>query len=159
MSVDIEDKPVKGKSLFDLLTAVQVELPTYFSRLDDNDKRSWSSYMINRFLSMNPHYIELVDYFQRYSSILEPNEYFKLLASSLPRKKTYNKYIKADKEDKYEEWLITIVSEYYRCSKKEAIDNIDLLFLSENGINEIQNICEMNGINQKDIKKLIKTKK
>ena len=50
-----------AKGLFDHIKAItQYQDPKYFDKLDDEDLKSWSNYMIHRFLSMNPDWIDLI---------------------------------------------------------------------------------------------------
>ena len=50
-----------AKSLFDHIKAITNEQnPKYFDTLDESDMKSWSNYMIHRFLSMNNDWIDLI---------------------------------------------------------------------------------------------------
>ena len=56
---------IKKKSLFDHVNQVtSVQNPNYWDEISDEDKKTWSNYMINRFLSMNSDWIELVNELQ-----------------------------------------------------------------------------------------------
>jgi len=49
------------KKLFDHLNAITAEQdPKYFDKLSEEDLKSWSNFMINRFLSMKPEWVELI---------------------------------------------------------------------------------------------------
>ena len=53
---------VKKKSLFDHVNAVTSEQhPNYWDEISDDDKKTWSNFMVNRFLSMKPEWIEFVN--------------------------------------------------------------------------------------------------
>ena len=59
---------VKKKSLFDHVNQVtSVQNPSYWDEISDEDKKSWSNYMVNRFLSMKPDWIDLVNEIQKKS--------------------------------------------------------------------------------------------
>ena len=49
----------KRKSLFDHITQItKVQNPKYWEQPSEEDKKTWSNYMVNRFLSMKPEWIE-----------------------------------------------------------------------------------------------------
>jgi hypothetical protein len=53
---------IKKKSLFDHINQIKkVQNPKYWETLTEEDKKSWSNYMIHRFLSMNMNIIDLVN--------------------------------------------------------------------------------------------------
>ena len=55
------------KSLFDHVKAITNEQnPKYFDTLEEADKKTWSNYMILRFLSMKPEWIETIAEIQPY---------------------------------------------------------------------------------------------
>ena len=97
-----------AKTLFDHINAIYLEQKkNYFSTLDDGEKRTYSNYMVNRFLSMNIHQLPLVNEIQKYN--LPSDVHYLFLATTIPRGKQYNKYVKAAKETKYEDWLVDLV--------------------------------------------------
>ena len=66
-------KTIKKKSLFDHVRQVtSVQNPNYWDEISEEDKKAWSNYMVNRFLSMQPAWIDLVNELQKYN--LEPKE-------------------------------------------------------------------------------------
>ena len=68
---------VKKKSLFDHVNQVTaVQNPNYWEDISDEDKKTWSNYMVNRFLSMNTSWLELTNEVQRYD--LPPEILYKL---------------------------------------------------------------------------------
>ena len=79
-------KVVKKKSLFDHINQItSVQNPNYWDEISDEDKKSWSNYMVNRFLSMKTDWIELVNELQKYN--LKPKELYKLYTNVLPKGK------------------------------------------------------------------------
>ena len=59
---------VKRKSLFDHINQITAtQNPNYWDEISDEDKKSWSNYMVNRFLSMNSDWMELVNELQKYN--------------------------------------------------------------------------------------------
>jgi len=139
-----------AKTLFDHINEIyQSQKKNYFSTLDDGEKRTYSAYMVNRFLSMNIHQLPLVNEIQKYSL---PNEaHYLFFVTTIPRGKQYNKYVKAAKETKYEEWLVTLVAKHYCVSEIEAISYLEIYYRdNKSGLREL---CEKYGIDPKVIKK------
>jgi hypothetical protein len=139
-----------AKTLFDHINEIyQSQKKNYFSTLDDGEKRTYSAYMVNRFLSMNIHQLPLVNEIQKYSL---PNEaHYLFFATTIPRGKQYNKYVKAAKETKYDEWLVTLVAKHYCVSEIEAISYLEIYYRDNKfGLREL---CEKYGIDPKVIKK------
>ena len=68
---------IKKKSLFDHINQItSVQHKTYWSKLSEEDKKTFSNFMVNRFLSMKMDWIEVVNEFQKYN--LKPKELYKL---------------------------------------------------------------------------------
>ena len=142
---------VKKKSLFDHIKQItDVQNPNYWDEISDDDKKSWSNYMVNRFLSMKPEWIELVNELQKYN--LEPKELYKLYTNVLPKGKQWLKYIKGRNDMNYPEWLINVVRNNDNCSRKEAIEAVDMLMLTEGGMMELGELGRKWGIEEKKIK-------
>lgn len=139
-----------AKTLFDHINEIyQSQKKNYFSTLDDGEKRTYSAYMVNRFLSMNIHQLPLVNEIQKYTL---PNEaHYLFLATTIPRGKQYNKYVKAVKETKYEEWLVTLVAKHYCVSEVEAMSYLDIYYRDDKLA--LRSLCEKYGIDSKILKK------
>ena len=139
-----------AKTLFDHINEIyQSQKKNYFSTLDDGEKRTYSAYMVNRFLSMNIHQLPLVNEVQKYTI---PNEaHYLFYATMLPRGKQYNKYVKAAKETKYEDWLVDLVAKYYCVSQVEATFYLDIYYRDDKPA--LRSLCEKYGVDPKVIKK------
>ena len=139
-----------AKTLFDHINEIyQSQKKNYFSTLDDGEKRTYSAYMVNRFLSMNIHQLPLVNEIQKYTL---PNEtHYLFFASTIPRGKQYNKYVKAVKETKYEEWLVDLVAKHYCVSQVEAITYLEIYYRDDKPA--LRELCEKYGIDNKILKK------
>jgi len=142
---------VKRKSLFDHINQITAtQNPNYWDEISDEDKKSWSNYMVNRFLSMNSDWMELVNELQKYN--LQPKELYKLYTNILPKGKRWLRYMKGKNDMDYPEWLINIVRNNDECSRKEAIQNIDMLMLTEGGMMELGELGRKWGIEERRIK-------
>ncbi len=144
---------VKKKSLFDHISQITaVQNPNYWEDISDEDKKSWSNYMVNRFLSMKPDWIDLVNEIQKYP--LEPKQLYKFYTSILPKRKEWLRYIKGDKKMKYPKWLYEIVVKELQCSMREASDAVDMYEISAGGQSELADMLFKYGIEEKEVRKL-----
>ena len=144
---------VKKKSLFDHVNqATSVQNPNYWDEISDEDKKSWSNYMINRFLSMKSDWIELVNEVQKYP--LEPKELYKVYTSILPKKKQWLRYIKGDKKMDYPKWVYEIVAKDMQVSMREAVSAVEMYDMSHGGQAELGDILLKYGTEEKEVRKL-----
>ena len=144
---------IKKKSLFDHVNAVTSQQhPNYWDEISDDDKKSWSNYMINRFLSMKPEWIDFVNEVQKYP--LQPRELYKVYIDILPKKKQWLKYIKGDKKMKHPKWVYEIVSKHLQCSIREAGDAVDMFELSAGGQSELTDILMKYGKTEDECRKI-----
>ncbi len=144
---------VKKKSLFDHVNAVtSQQSPDYWDSISDDDKKSWSNYMINRFLSMKPDWIEFVNEVQKYP--LQPKELYKVYIDILPKKKQWLKYIKGDKKMKYPKWVYEIVARHLQCSVREANDAVEMFEISAGGQSELTDILMKYGKTEEECRKI-----
>ena len=142
---------VKKKSLFDHINQITaVQNPNYWEQISEEDKKTWSNYMVYRFLSMKSEWVELVNELQKYN--LNPKELYKLYTNVLPKGKQWLKYTKGRNDMSYPEWLINIFRNSNECSRKEAIDAIDMLMLTEGGMMELGELGRKWGIEERKIK-------
>ena len=132
-----------AKKLFDHLNALTAEQdPKYFDKLSEEDLKSWSNFMINRFLSMKPEWVELVASLLPLTQTLQPKEMYKLYISVLPKGKQYLKYTKGKSEDKYEEFLVELIKKDFTVPESQALEYIDILYSTREGRENIKYICE-----------------
>ena len=144
---------VKKKSLFDHVNQVtSVQNPNYWEDISDEDKKTWSNYMVNRFLSMKSDWIELVNEVQKYT--LEPKELYKVYTSILPKKKQWLRYIKGDKKMNYPKWVYEIVAKDMQVSMREAVSAVEMYDMSHGGQAELGDILLKYGTEEKEVRKL-----
>ena len=144
-----------AKKLFDHLNAITSEQdPKYFDKLSEEDLKSWSNFMINRFLSMKPEWVELIATLLPLTQTLQPKEMYKLYISVIPKGKYFLKYIKGKGENKYEDFLVELIKKDFQCSEKEANEYIEVLYSTREGRENIKYICEKYGTDKKQITKL-----
>ena len=144
---------VKKKSLFDHVNQVtSVQNPNYWEDISEEDKKTWSNYMVNRFLSMKSDWIELVNEVQKYP--LEPKELYKVYTSILPKKKQWLRYIKGDKKMDYPKWVYEIVAKDMQVSMREAVSAVEMYDMSHGGQAELGDILLKYGTEEKEVRKL-----
>ncbi len=119
------------------------------SSFSDKDWELWNSYMIHRFMSMNPDYLELVNEAQR---IMPQNkkEIYNIYREYIPKNNKWNKYIKSNIK-KLNNELLDHLSNYWECSKTEVKEYMEFL---EN--DEILRILTSIGLEKKEITKILK---
>lgn len=148
---------IKAKSLFDHLSGITDKKVSWES-LSDIDKKSFSPYMVNRFLSMNMNFIELVNEFQKYTiGELSNREVYKLYLELLPKQKQFNKYIKASKAEKYQTELVELLSKHFLISEKESLEALDMYH--ETSLLPLKELLKKYGKTDKEITKLLKIEK
>lgn len=122
-----------------------------WENLEDSDKKSFNPYMINRFLSMEIGYIEIVNFFQKYIYNLSNKTIYKLYLNFFPKKRLYNKYISKTKENKYDDRIYEVIQLRYNVSKQRADEYIQLL-----SKDTLKNMIVKTGHDEKQANKMIK---
>ena len=141
----------KPATIFDHLANITWK-KTPWDKLDEASQKTFSPYLINRWLSMNMDYIEIVDMFQQYTiGPLSKKHVYQLYLDFLPKQKTFNKYIKGKKQDKYNKELVKLIADHFQTARAEAEEYIGLLEKDQ-----ISSILKKYGKNEKEIKGLLK---
>lgn len=132
---------------FQTIDNLTINKITWEQLLDEN-KKSYNVFQVNRFLSMDKDYIELVNTIQ-FNYIIPKEHIYKLYLKLLPKEKRYTKYIKKQKDDTNKD-LLKILAKYFETSTKEAKEYLKIL--SEE---KVGHILYSLGYSQKEIKKLL----
>lgn len=143
----------KGKELFDFLNGITTDQSTeFFDNLNDAEKKKYknSRYMLHRFLSMNVNYSQVVNAIQKYSAVPDRAHYL-FMTNMLPKGKQYNKYIKGEKDERYETWLVELVAKHFNVSKVEAIQYLEIYYTQNK--DALIMLCKNYGIDSKTLKK------
>jgi len=144
-----------GITLFDHIKAItQTQDKKYWDKLDDADKKTWSNYMVFRFLSMNPDWVPMVAQLQPYLQEVPPKACYLALIDLIPKTRAFLKYMKAKGEDTYEKWLIELVTKHYNTSTLESEDYLKILYSTKSGRERIKELCTIYGVEPKQITKL-----
>ena len=143
---------MKKKSLFDHIKEItSVQKSDYWEKISEEDKKTWSNYMVHRFLSMKKEWVELVNELQKYN--LKPKDLYKLYTNVLPKGKQWLRYTKGRNQMEHPQWLINLVAVHMKSSKKEAYDAVEMYMLTEGGMLELGEICRKYGVEPKKIEK------
>jgi hypothetical protein len=135
-------------TLFDWLKEITLN-KTPWENFSEKDCESFNTFMINRYLSMNVDYIELVNYIQTIP-FTEKEKYYTIYCQMIPKKNVFLKYTKSNKKTKPQE-VVEYIAKYYECSLGEADHYIDII--REPGV---RNILWQMGIDVKEQDKLLK---
>jgi hypothetical protein len=142
-------KQSKSFTIFDWIKAVIDTKPSW-ETFSPEQQKQFNNYMIHRFLSMNPKYIEVVNYIQGLN-IQDSKKLYEVYCFMIPQSKnTYSPYIKSNMKKSSPE-AAQHVAEYFECSVSEANEYISLTDKKW-----LENILTTKGIDEKEIKQLIK---
>jgi hypothetical protein len=135
-------------TLFDWLKEI-TGTKKQWSLFNEEDQKQFNPYMVHRYISMYEPYIEVANVAQ----LLPQNDkekIYKFYCNMIPKNNVWLKYIKGSKK-KPNETILKHIADYYTISLGEAEDYIYIL--KKEGI---EYILEKYGLEQKEIKKLLK---
>ena len=142
-------------TLFDHIKMItQTQDKKYWDKLDESDRKTWSSYMVFRFLSMNPEWVTTIAQLQPYLQEVPPKACYLALIDVIPKTRAFLKYMKAKGEDTYEKWLVELFNKHYNTSTLESEEYVKILYSTKSGRERIKELCTMYGIESKQITKL-----
>jgi hypothetical protein len=137
------------KSLFDHIKQItNVQNTLYWDSLSDGDKKSWSNYMVHRFLSMKSEWLPVVNEIQKYWEI-KPKNLYQFYIDVLPRSRTFLRYTKSKKKSKVEKWAMEHLVDYFQCSTREVEQHLEILTKEQ-----VTTIVMKYGVDDKQLKKL-----
>lgn len=136
------------ENVFDWLKEVNTK-KTHPSEFTNQDWDTWNSYMVHRFLSMNPNFIEIVNEVQLLSPT-NKKQIYSIYKEYIPKNNKWSKYIKSSNKESDKD-LIEYLKNYFKVSTREIKDYLKILDKKE-----IQSILTQQGLEEKEIKKLLK---
>ena len=138
----------KTKNIFDWLQHITLyKTPAY--EFTDNDWENFNSYMVHRFISMSPYYVEVADYAQSMLPTMK-KEIYNFYREMIPKRKVWLQYIKS-KTKTVNKDLIEDIAKYYEVGAADATSYITVMTKEEISI-----ILSEMGKDNKEIKKLLK---
>ena len=96
---------------------------------NDEEKKSFNVFIINKGLSMNPNYLGIVNMVQNYTGlnqVISPKEVFNIYFNLLPNKFRFYKWIKGAKTKKDKE-KAEYLAMHFKVSTREAYDYLQIL--------------------------------
>ena len=120
----------------------------YWDTLTESDKKTWSNYMIHRFISMKTDWIEVANEIQRYWE-LKPKTIYQFYTDILPKGRTFLRYTKSKKKSKVEKWAMEHLVDYFQCSTREVEEYLELLTKEQ-----VTSIIMKYGVEDKQMKKI-----
>ena len=136
------------KNIFDWLQHITL-YKTPASEFTDNDWENFNSYMVHRFISMSPYYVEVADYAQSMLPTMK-KEIYNFYREMIPKKKVWLQYVKS-KTKTINKDLVEDIAKYYEVGAADARSYIAVMTKEE-----IPIILSEMGKDEKEIKKLLK---
>ena len=96
---------------------------------NDEEKKSFNVFIINKGLSMNPNYLGIVNMVQNFTGlnqVISPKEVFNIYFNLLPSKFRFYKWIKGEKTKKDKE-KAEYLATHFKVSIREAYDYLQIL--------------------------------
>ena len=87
----------------------------------------WNNWMINRYLSMDPEYCEVVNLVQKNTWQMKGEYLYNLYKDLIPQQYKFLKYIKASKKTDYKKDEIDVIKQYFEIFEKQAKEYIEML--------------------------------
>ena len=138
----------KTKNIFDWLQHITL-YKTPASEFTDNDWENFNSYMVHRFISMSPYYVEVADYAQSMLPTMK-KQIYNFYREMIPKRKVWLQYIKS-KTKAVNKDLIEDIAKYYEVGVTDATSYFEVMTKEEISI-----ILNEMGKDSKEIKKLLK---
>jgi hypothetical protein len=139
-----------AKNLFNHLEDLTNNKKLRWEDLNEEDKKSFLPFLVNRFVSMNPYYIDKVNKINQYTYSLNPKDVYNYYLNSLPKRKVFFKYIKKSKKEENKE-LIEVLQSYF-CESSKIVEQ----YLENLPKDQIIKILQNLSYDEKEIKKLTK---
>jgi hypothetical protein len=136
------------KNVFDWLKEIN-STKSHPDTFTNQDWDIWNSYMVHRFLSMNLDYIELVNEVQ----LLPPSnkkQIYSIYREYIPKNNKWSKYVKSSSKE-FDKDLVLQLKKHFNVSAREIKDYLKILDKKE-----VQSILSKQGLEEKEIKKLLK---
>jgi len=136
------------KNVFDWLKEIN-STKSHPDTFSNQDWDTWNSYMVHRFLSMNHNFIEVVNEVQT----LPPSnkkQIYSIYREYIPKNNKWSKYIKSSNKEPDKD-LIEHLKKHFDVSTREIKDYLKILDKKQ-----IQSILTKQGLEEKEIKKLLK---
>lgn len=127
-----------------------------WNELSETERKEFQPFMIHRIFSMHNELVEIVNEIQKYYTFLPSEIYYKFYLDFLPKNLPYKKYIAKNKSKKYNLNLIQFIANHFKISEKDSMDYINVYLSSNKTKNELIELFQAYGMNEKQIKQILK---
>jgi hypothetical protein len=149
----------KSAGLFDHLKQVKSKKdPDWWENLSESGKKSWSTFMINRFLSMKMEYVDIVNELQPYVQHMEDCDVWRLYMELFPKDGRFYKYIKGKKGSDFPDFLVKLVADHFSVSRKEAENYIKIYLSTQQRKEKLIDLLNAYATDENKIKKVKRMK-
>jgi|688.fasta_scaffold01216_5 hypothetical protein len=139
-----------ARNLFEHIKGITKDKISWDS-LGEEDKKSWSNFIISRWLSMDMELVEYINMMQQYSNgILTSKDYYKCLYHALPKSSFYLKYTKKKSKIEIDQKFIELFCNHFALGKSNIYEYISILKKTNPG--ELTTILKKYGSREEDIK-------
>ena len=135
---------------FEWLKMITVEKRDW-SSFTEEEQSGFNSFIINKALSFNKNYIQVVEMAMMYP--IPPDKLYDFYKDIIPKKPMWNKWVKSNVNWIDEE--LQILATYFECGTREVKDFFEILSLEEKNVI----LLELKGVDKKPKKKNGKRKK
>ena len=140
----------KVYTVFDLIKEI-IDKKSPWDSFTPDQQKVFNGYMVNKILSMNSKYIEVINYVQGLN-IKDSKKLYEVYCFLIPQSKnTYSPFIRSTTKKLYPTELLKHISEQFECATSEAEEYIQMTDKEW-----LEEILTSRGIDEKEIKKLLK---
>ena len=112
-------------NLFDWLKQINsIKSPS--NTFSDDDWEQFNAYMVHRFISMNPNYLQLANLAQEFQPT-DKKRIYEFYKEFIPKNNRFSKYIKSKSSNTTTELLQVIAEHYQMFNKQKQNNTIQLL--------------------------------
>ena len=120
-----------------------------WNTFSDADKKKFSPFMVNRYLSMKEDFLPFVNHFQKYTIEVMPHKsVYQFYCNLLPKKKTFLRYL-SGKKGKTNDAVVPFIMKYFEVSKSQASEYYTLM-----SKDDLISLVKKFGKSDKEIKKM-----
>ena len=145
-------------TLFDHVKHIRgVQDPNYYNKLSEENRKSFNHFMILRALAMDSNIVQEMAFLYRYFDKIPSPQFYTLLCGLVPRQNRWVPWIKT-KVVKHSSEMLTVVANHFKVSKRQANEYVNILIRDEEGLNRLVELCQSEGLDDKEIEKLFEKK-
>ena len=137
----------KIKNIFDWINQIQYYKEPW-SSFSNEDHEIFNNFMVNKIISMNPNYIEVVAEIQEHQ--IPKDKLYQFYCQITPKSKSDSKYVKPSKA-LYNSSVLGKLASYFQISTREVLDYCSILTKQD-----VIEILMQTGMTDKEIKTSLK---